>query len=88
MKVSKIIAAAVAAVSMLGASTAFAAAPAASKLSVSASPAVKAVRAGGLKKGDKSNGFLSNPLVIAGIVATAIAIPVALGGSNHHPASP
>ena len=35
---------------------------------------------GGLKM------FLSNPIVIAGIVATAIAVPVAL--NNSHPSSP
>jgi hypothetical protein len=40
--------------------------------------------AGGLKT------FLANPLVIAGIVATAVAVPVGLhnSGSHHHPASP
>lgn len=30
--------------------------------------------------------WLTNPLVIAGVIATAIAVPVAL--SNHHPSSP
>jgi hypothetical protein len=32
--------------------------------------------------------FLTNPLVIGAVVATAIAVPVALHNSHHHPASP
>jgi hypothetical protein len=32
--------------------------------------------------------WLSNPLVIGAIVATAIAVPVALSQQHHHPASP
>ena len=32
--------------------------------------------------------FLTNPLVIAAVVATAIAVPVALHNSHHHPVSP
>jgi hypothetical protein len=31
--------------------------------------------------------FFANPVVIAGLVATAIAVPIALS-NNHHPASP
>ncbi len=37
---------------------------------------------GGLKT------FLTNPLVIAGVVATAVAVPVALANSHHNSASP
>lgn len=32
--------------------------------------------------------FITNPLVIAGVVATAIAVPVAIHNSNRTPASP
>ena len=32
--------------------------------------------------------FLTNPLVIAGVVATAVAVPVAVSANNHHDNSP
>lgn len=136
MKTSTLLTAAVAAVSMLGAPSAFAATPAASKLSLASAPSL---RAGGVDKrrvnrqfpsapatggwtvtqpnlpgqaagggscatnpsncqvgspassianvsggigGGGRGGFLSNPFVIAGVVATAIAVPVALANSG------
>ena len=38
--------------------------------------------AGGMKM------LLANPIVIAGVVATAVAVPVAVHNSQHHPVSP
>jgi len=32
--------------------------------------------------------FLTNPLVIAGVIATAIAVPIVVANSNHHSSSP
>lgn len=118
MKSCKIATAALAAVAMLGTSSAFAAAPAASKLSLTSAQSLRADgvdqrRANRLAPGrgrlsacttdpskcninldkfgissgpGKFGNFLSNPLVITGIVATAIAVPVALSNSN--PSSP
>lgn len=59
MKLTKVLTTAAAAVSMMAASTAFAAAPAAAKLSVSNASAVKALRAGGINKNAKSNSLPS-----------------------------
>lgn len=91
MKPSKIATAALAAIAMLGASPAFAAVPAASKLSLASA---QSVRIGGVQKrvtnrqssGAGLNQLLANPIVIASIVATAIAVPVALANSD--PSSP
>lgn len=67
MKLTKVLTTAAAAVSMMAASTAFAAAPAAAKLSVSNASAVKALRAGGINKNAKSNSLPSwLPPVVGG----------------------
>jgi hypothetical protein len=52
-------------------------------LLVNSDDVVRGQSGGGLK------GFLTNPLVIAGVVATAVAVPVAIHNSHHSsPSSP
>lgn len=57
----------------------------------SAQSGILLVADGNTVRGVAGNGtlktLLTNPLVIGGVVATAVAVPVALS-NNHHPASP
>lgn len=88
MKVSKFLTVAAATASMLAASSAYAAAPVAAKLSVASA---QSLRVGGIEKRSVNRNsfrsFITNPLVIAGVVATAIAVPLAISNSDN-PSSP
>lgn len=77
MKLTKVLTTAAAAVSMMAASTAFAAAPVAAKLSVSNASAVQALRAGGINKNAKSNAtnkWVLPAVIGAGVIAAIIII--------------
>ena len=57
----------------------------------SAKPGVLLVSGGSTVRGQSNgsvNRFFSNPFVVGGLVATAIAVPVAVLASDRHPASP